>query len=202
MLCLLGAGFLTGQQINGINVFFVKYDVLVFVPPHVHVMYRNILASLIVNCSRAYKARPTACLTYFHLRRTSVVCVLEDMVTSFPYVSIVFAKNSFISRNGPMLILFLSLLPSVYDSFFSVLSFRFFQHLRFSFVVLLIKREISPRLKILVPSFCHIFCSIVPCGRLYTLSFLLSHRTVVMPSYEYANQKLHNLFSLWCWRNR
>jgi len=93
MLCLLGAGFLTGQQINGINVFFVKYDVLVFVPPHVHVMYRNILASLIVNCSRVYKARPTACLTYFHLRRTSVVCVLEDMVTSFPYVSIVFAKT-------------------------------------------------------------------------------------------------------------
>ena len=113
-----------------------------------------------------------------------------------------FCKNSFISRNGPMHILFLSLLPSVYDSFFGVLSFRFFQHLRFSFVVLLIKREISPRLKILVPSFCHIFCSIVPCGRLYTLSFLLSHRTVVMPSYEYANQKLYNLFSLWCWRNR
>ena len=93
MLCLLGAGFLTGQQINGINVFFVKYDVLVFVPPHVHVMYRNILASLIVNCSRVYKARPTACLTHFHLRRTSVVCVLEDMVTPFPYVSIVFAKT-------------------------------------------------------------------------------------------------------------
>ena len=30
------AGFLTGQQINRINVFFfVKYDVLVFVPLHV-----------------------------------------------------------------------------------------------------------------------------------------------------------------------
>ena len=55
-------GFLTGQQINRI-MFFVKYDVLVFVPLQVYVMYRNILASLIVNCSRVYKARPTACLT-------------------------------------------------------------------------------------------------------------------------------------------
>ena len=67
--------FLTGQQMNRINVFLVKYDVLVFVPLHEFVMYRNILASLIVNCSRVYKA----CITYFRLR-TSVVCVLEDMV--------------------------------------------------------------------------------------------------------------------------
>jgi len=88
-------GFLTGQQINRINVFFVKYDVLVFVPPDVFVMYRNILASLIVNCSRVHKARATACLTYFHLRRTSVVYILEDMVTSFPYISIVFVKKIF-----------------------------------------------------------------------------------------------------------
>ena len=73
--------------------FFVNYDVLVFVPLHVSVMYRNILASLIVNCSRVYKARSAACLTYFHLRRTSVVCVLEDIVTSFPYTSIVFVKT-------------------------------------------------------------------------------------------------------------
>jgi len=39
------------------------------------------------------QARPTACLTYFHLRRTSVVCVLDDTVTSFPYVSIVSVKT-------------------------------------------------------------------------------------------------------------
>jgi len=70
--------------------FSVKYDVLVFVPLHVYVMYRIILASLIVNCSRVYKARPIACLAYFHLRRTSVVCVLEDIVTSFPYVIVYF----------------------------------------------------------------------------------------------------------------
>jgi len=63
--------------------FFARYDVLVFVPLYVFVMYRNILATLTVNC---------ACLTYFHLRRNSVVCVLEDMVTSFVYVSIVFSK--------------------------------------------------------------------------------------------------------------
>ena len=44
--------------------------------------------SYLVNCSRVYKARPTACLTYFLLRRTS-----EDMVTSFLYVSIVFVKT-------------------------------------------------------------------------------------------------------------
>ena len=55
-------GFLTvtGQQINRINVFFVKYVVLVFVPLHVLVTYRNrsILAgSLIVNCSRVYKVQ-------------------------------------------------------------------------------------------------------------------------------------------------
>ena len=60
--CALPAwgGFLTGQQIISINVFFVKYDVLVFVPLHVFVMCRNILASLIVNSSRVYKALPTA----------------------------------------------------------------------------------------------------------------------------------------------
>ena len=34
-------------------------DVLVFVPLHVFVVYRNILALLIVNYSRVYKARPT-----------------------------------------------------------------------------------------------------------------------------------------------
>ena len=78
--------------------FFVKYDVLVFVPLHVFVVYRNILASPIVNCSRVYKARPTACLTHFHPRRTSVVCVLEDMVTSFPLCQYSFCKNSFIPR--------------------------------------------------------------------------------------------------------
>jgi len=82
------SGFLTGIQINRIKLnVFVKYDVLVCVPLHVFVKYQNILASLIVNYSRVCKARPTACLTYFHLRRTSVVCVLEDMVTSFSYVS-------------------------------------------------------------------------------------------------------------------
>ena len=63
--------------------FFVKYDVLVILPLYMtFVMYRNILGSLIVNCSRLYKARPIACLTYFHLRRTSVVCVLEDTITT------------------------------------------------------------------------------------------------------------------------
>jgi len=53
----------------------------------------QLLASLIVNCSRVYKARPTACLAYFHLRRTSVVCVLEHMVTCFQYVSRVSVKT-------------------------------------------------------------------------------------------------------------
>jgi len=53
----------------------------------------QLLALLIVNCSRVHKARPTACLTYFHLRRTSVVCVLEHMVTSFQYVSRVSVKT-------------------------------------------------------------------------------------------------------------
>jgi len=101
-------GFLTGQQINRTNVFFVKYDVLVFVPLNVLVMYRNVLASLIVNCSRVYKARPTACLTYFHPRRTSAVCVLEDMVTSFPYVSTVFVKKLF---------------PDAYFIFFVIVNF-------------------------------------------------------------------------------
>jgi len=43
--------------------------------------------------SRVYKARSTACLTYFPLRRTSVICVLEDIVTFFPYVSTVFVKT-------------------------------------------------------------------------------------------------------------
>ena len=62
------------------------------------------------------------CLTYFHLRRTSVVCVLEDMVTSFPYVSIVSVKNSFIP---PMLISFLQLFTLVCDSFIGAYSFIF-----------------------------------------------------------------------------
>jgi len=84
-----------------------------------------------------------------------------------------FCKNSFISRNGPMLILFLSLLPSVYDSFFGVLSFRFFQHLRFSFVVLLIKRERYLRGSKYSFQVFVTFSSIVPCGRLYTLSFFV-----------------------------
>ena len=79
--------------INRINVSFRNIRRLGFVTLRVFVMYRNILAWLIVNCSRVYKARPTACLTYFHLRRTSVVCVLEDMVTCFPYVSIVSVKT-------------------------------------------------------------------------------------------------------------
>ena len=51
-------GFLTGQQTKGLMFYFVKYDVLVFVPPHVYVMYRKILASLIVNCSRVGYIRP------------------------------------------------------------------------------------------------------------------------------------------------
>ena len=35
-------GFLPGQQTNKIDVFFVKYDVLIFVPLRVFVLYRNI----------------------------------------------------------------------------------------------------------------------------------------------------------------
>jgi len=55
-------GFLTGQQINRINVFFAKCDVLVFVPLHVFVMYRNILALLIVNCSIQEYRKPVPLL--------------------------------------------------------------------------------------------------------------------------------------------
>jgi len=40
------------------------YDVTVSVALHVSAMYRNISASLIVNCSRVHKAHSTACLTY------------------------------------------------------------------------------------------------------------------------------------------
>jgi len=87
------AAISTTSDYNRVNVFFIKYDVLVFVPLQVFVMYQNILASLIVNCSRVYKARATAYLTYFHLSRTSVVCILQDMVTSFPNVSIVCVKT-------------------------------------------------------------------------------------------------------------
>jgi len=87
------AAISTTSDYNRVNVFFIKYDVLVFVPLQVFVMYQNILASLIVNCSRVYKARPTAYLTYFHLSRTSVVCILQDMVTPFPNVSIVCVKT-------------------------------------------------------------------------------------------------------------
>ena len=129
-----------------INVFFVKYDVLVLVPLHVCVMYRNISAWLIVNCSRLYKARPTACLTYFHLRRTSVVCVLQDMITFLSVCQYSFCKNSFIPRCVFHFFVIESL-TSVYDSllmlffFFLSFSFVFFQHLRLSFVIfLLIKR--------------------------------------------------------------
>ena len=42
-----------------------------------------------------------------------------------------FCKNSFISRNGPMLILFLSLLPSVYDTFFWCFVFSLFSTFAF-----------------------------------------------------------------------
>ena len=95
----------------------------------------------IVNCSRVYKARPTACLTYFHLRRTSVVCVLEDMVTSVPYVSIVFVETLLFPD---VYFIFLQLSTLVYDLCFWCFSFfRCFQHLRLSSVVFFTNREIS-----------------------------------------------------------
>jgi len=119
--------------------FFVKYDVLVFVPLHVFVVYRNISASPIVNCSRVglYKARPTACLTHFHQRRTSVVCVLEDMVTSFPLCQYSFCKSSFIPRC--LFHFFCNCKLQLHDSFlgvfFFLIHFFFFssRHLRLSF---------------------------------------------------------------------
>ena len=43
-------GFLTGQQINRINVFFIKYNVSVFVPLYAFVTRRDVLVSLTVNC--------------------------------------------------------------------------------------------------------------------------------------------------------
>jgi len=97
----------------------------------------NILSSLIVNCSRVHKARPTACLTYFHLRRTSVVCVLVDTVTSFPYVSIVFVKTLLFPD---AYFIFLIVNFSVWFAFLVLFSFlfflSFFQHLRLSFVLI------------------------------------------------------------------
>jgi len=66
---------ITDRLLTELMFFFIEYDNLVFVPLLVFVLYWNILASLIVNCSRVHKARPTACLIHFHLRRTSVVCV-------------------------------------------------------------------------------------------------------------------------------
>ena len=42
--------------------FSVKYDVLVCVPLRVFVMYRNILASLVVNCSRVGYTKPVPLL--------------------------------------------------------------------------------------------------------------------------------------------
>ena len=43
-------GFLTGQQMNRINVFFIKYNVSVFVPLYAFVTRRDVLASLTVKC--------------------------------------------------------------------------------------------------------------------------------------------------------
>jgi len=104
--CALSAwgGFLTAQQIISINVFFrkVRRFGLCFSTRVCDVSEYLSLAD-----SKQFKSIQSpshCCLTYFHLRRTSVVCVLEDMVTSFPYVSIVSVKNSFIP---PMLISFL-----------------------------------------------------------------------------------------------
>jgi len=79
---------------------------------------------------------PHACLTYFHLRKTSVVCVLEDMLTSFPYISIVFFSVKTLLFPDAYFI-FLQLLTSVHDSFwcFFLSFFPFFRHLRLSFVV-------------------------------------------------------------------
>jgi len=97
MLCLLGAGFLTGQQINGINVFFsrkVRRFGLCSSTCACDVSeYLSLADSKLFKSIQSPSHGPTACLTHFHLRRTSVVCVLEDMVTPFPYVSIVFAKT-------------------------------------------------------------------------------------------------------------
>jgi len=90
-------GFLTGQQINRINVFFSKVRHFGLCSS---TRVCDVSEYLSLNRSRVgytYNACPTACLAYFHLRRNSVVCVIEDMVTSFPNVSIVL-KNSFIPR--------------------------------------------------------------------------------------------------------
>ena len=78
---------------------------------------------------------PSHCLSHIlRLRRTSVVCVLEDMVASFAYVSIVFVKKNFYS---PMLISFFFVIVnlSVWFVFGVFFLFLFFQHLRLSFVV-------------------------------------------------------------------
>ena len=69
-----------------------------------------------------------------------MVCVLEDMVTSFPYASTVFVKTLLFPD---VISYFVTVNFSVgaYDSFFGVFFlFAFFHHLRLSFVVLLIKR--------------------------------------------------------------
>ena len=68
------------------------YDVLV----SVYLCVCDVSEYLSLADSKLFKSiqsRPTACLTYIRLRRTSAVCVLEDMVTFFSHVSIVFVKT-------------------------------------------------------------------------------------------------------------
>ena len=79
--------------------------------------------------------------TWEERSRTSVVCVLEDMVrpTSFPYYQNGFCNNSFIP--WCLFHFFVIVNYSVWFVFDVFCSFCFFQHLRLLFVVLLIKRH-------------------------------------------------------------
>ena len=113
-------------------------------------MYQNILASLIVNCSRVYKARATAYLTYFHLSRTSVVCILQDMVTPFPNVSIVSVKILLFPDAYFIFVIVNLSVWFVFWCFFLSFSFSFFQHLHLSFVVFTRFRRRRARVQIAV----------------------------------------------------
>ena len=68
------------------------------------------------------------------------LCVLEEMITYFPYVSIVFVETLLFPD---AYFIFLQSFTSVYDSFLVFFSFSSFQHLRLSFVVFTERDQLS-----------------------------------------------------------
>jgi len=77
-----------------INVFFVNYDILVFVTPHVYACvlseYLSLADSKLFKSTRS----PSHCLSHILPPEKNLSGLrLEDMFTSFPYVSIVFVET-------------------------------------------------------------------------------------------------------------